>query len=485
MPPRRRLVYSLILLVLLLALVEIVSCAAYRIAFSATASPGGLAAERAAIVGDPSGGRSGIALLPRFQADSDLPYKMHPYYGFIAVQDPYGGSVNEHGFASAEPALLHRSSERLIVGVAGGSVAYFGSHTGRAALERELRSVPELAGREVVVTTYAMGAYKQPQHLLVINDIIARGGSLDVLILIDGFNEAVLGININRRFRVDPFFPHYWFRLAEDMSTASDLRTLGRIEYLKSQRRRTAHRFSRLGARYSMLLSFVWKSLDSRLAGRIGEARQELEATASDGPLTPARLHQNDRVFFGSFPEYASVRDFYVDAAANWALSSALLDRLLEAQGGRFFHFLQPNQYFPGSKPLTEQETGLMLPAEHPQHWNLATGYPYFRAAGERLRQAGVSFHDLTHLFENHSETLYHDSCCHLNQRGNDLLMAAVGRIIAQAISADHGTAGARPSSEGGGPLPRFRDTDVFSPENLTRFAATNRLYDDGRERPW
>ena len=52
----------------------------------------------------------------------------------------------------------------------------------------------------------------------------------------------------------------------------------------------------------------------------------------------------------------------------------------------------------------------------------------------------GVRFHDLTRIFENHPETIYRDTCCHVNQRGNELL----GEAIAEAILDD----GSSPNAE-------------------------------------
>lgn len=481
----KRVLYFLLACSLVYVVTEGAAWTAIKLAFPAS-SLRSLDAERASLATDSGAvGRAPEALLQEPAADRRFIHLMHPYYGYV-MHPAYGfpsfpaayEPINDLGFVSDAPAVMHRSPDRVVIAIAGGSVARFGSSLGKAALLRQLQSTPRFAGREIVVTTYAMGAYKQPQHLMVINDVLTRGGEIDVLILIDGFNEAVLGININRPHRIDPFFPHYWFTLARDMPPIANVRTIGRIEYLRALRARRARLFSGIGARSSMFVSFVWKALDSRLALAIGSAREELIASPTDSPSTAEELPSRDRASFGTFPDYLNVRDFYQDAAASWATASFLLDRLVAAQGGVVFHFLQPNQYFPGGKPLTGEERQLMLPERHPQHWNLATGYPYFRAAGERLRQAGVSFHDLTYLFEDHPETLYNDSCCHLNQRGNDLLMEAVGRVIGESI-------GAAGPAEAAADLPRFREEDVFSPENLTRFAPRDRPYDDGSERPW
>ena len=55
---------------------------------------------------------------------------------------------------------------------------------------------------------------------------------------------------------------------------------------------------------------------------------------------------------------------------------------------------------------------------------------------GESLHQEGDGFHyfDLTGIFAANAETLYADACCHLNERGNELLAAAMVERLAPAL---------------------------------------------------
>ena len=50
------------------------------------------------------------------------------------------------------------------------------------------------------------------------------------------------------------------------------------------------------------------------------------------------------------------------------------------------------------------------------------------------MKRLGVRFHDLTRIFEAEKGRIYIDSCCHYNQRGNDMLAAEIANLVAASI---------------------------------------------------
>jgi hypothetical protein len=172
----------------------------------------------------------------------------------------------------------------------------------------------------------------------------------------------------------------------------------------------------------------------------VGEAEQRLA-----GYRTPRRR-----------PAVARGPDFRFDdrprmlagAVALWARSSRQMHDLCAARGIAYHHFLQPNQYVEGSKPLSREEVAKAFDERSVFRPVVVDAYPLLRQAGRELAVQGVAFHDLTDLFEGVEETLYVDDCCHLNRRGNARLAAAV----AAALAAD-GVGGA--GGAGGAPIPR------------------------------
>jgi hypothetical protein len=109
------------------------------------------------------------------------------------------------------------------------------------------------------------------------------------------------------------------------------------------------------------------------------------------------------------------------------------MHELAEGHGARYYHFLQPNQYVPGSKVLSAEERQMAYTEGHPYGNFVVRGWDHLRKEGEDLRRQGVAFHDLTEIFAGVEETVYSDDCCHLNDRGNLL----VGRAVADAIARD------------------------------------------------
>jgi lysophospholipase L1-like esterase len=106
------------------------------------------------------------------------------------------------------------------------------------------------------------------------------------------------------------------------------------------------------------------------------------------------------------------------------------MHHLATAHGARYFHFLQPNQYVEGSKPMTPEEHTIAV-TERGEYAKFALdGYPALIEAGAELREEGVNFFDLTQVFSNNREVLYRDLCCHLNERGYDLITEAVADRI-------------------------------------------------------
>ena len=94
-------------------------------------------------------------------------------------------------------------------------------------------------------------------------------------------------------------------------------------------------------------------------------------------------------------------------------------------------HFLQPNQYLPGSKPLmTGEEKWKVFHENYVGRNAVEHGYPLLQQAGQDLTAEGIEFHDLTQLFQETSETTYRDECCHLNETGNAMLAKRIAEAL-------------------------------------------------------
>jgi hypothetical protein len=106
------------------------------------------------------------------------------------------------------------------------------------------------------------------------------------------------------------------------------------------------------------------------------------------------------------------------------------MHHLATAYGITYLHFLQPNQYVPGSKPMGSQEMRMAFNENHRCRQHVLAGYPLLIEEGQQLASAGVSFHDLTRLFAQAETPIYIDTCCHYNETGQKLLAAAAAESI-------------------------------------------------------
>jgi hypothetical protein len=166
----------------------------------------------------------------------------------------------------------------------------------------------------------------------------------------------------------------------------------------------------------------LWDFLDQRqeaaLRAETFAVRKALAASAASPQQTgpPIRFSDDEAM--------------YLDYAEVWARSSIQMALLCAGFGIRYLHFLQPNQYLPGSKRLTAEELETAYDPRVAETQRIATAYPILRARGRDLRNQGVDFIDLTMLFEDEPRTVYSDTCCHFNRLGNQRIAEAIAQAI-------------------------------------------------------
>ena len=355
------------------------------------------------------------------------PYALHPYLGYVYNPDInsaeftafHGNPVSDFGFLDAASPIRRRAEDRLIVGVFGGSVAYYLSARGMATLEARLAESPRFAGKRIEVVRAALGGYRQPQQLMALNYLLMLGGELDVLINLDGFNEVALYPAVDAARRASPLYPSSWPDLVSDVPERRAL--VGEVAWLRRCRRQWAGAASRGPLALSVTAGLVWRVGDRWLQATL--ARDVEELGHEEGRMRPYYVT-------GPRRRPRTVDETYSQLAEIWKRGSLQMDRLCRANGIDYYHFLQPNQYVPGSKVMGDSERRAAFREDHQYRTGVLTGYPYLQYAGTELVAAGVRFHDLTEVFHDVSEPTYEDPCCHLDQLGNDLLAEAIARAI-------------------------------------------------------
>jgi hypothetical protein len=378
----------------------------------------------------------------------------HPFMGFVydpesprtrAKQGKGALPLTEQGFFSLPDPV--GEGDELSVAVFGGSMAAYFSVDGSAAMARVFAEDAALRGRRLRVHSFALGGFKQPQMLGALAYLLALGHRFDVVVELDGFNDVALSFVTYKDRGVFPAYPRDWDWLVRPVPDVDQLRRIGRVDHLQEWRSAVARRFAARPWSYSVTAGLVWKSLDRLFGGELARARAALEKTAA------ARNGYRER---GPVRHYASDRELLNDIARTWALSSLQMHRLCAAEGMRYHHFLQPNQYVPGSKPMGAAEKAVAYREDNEYRLPVAEGYPLLQAEGLHLASLGVDFHDLTRLYAGVTEPLYIDDCCHVSRRANAMMGEVVGKVIAAGWQRQ-GPIGSPgdPARRSGAPAPR------------------------------
>lgn len=356
--------------------------------------------------------------------------EVHPYVGF--VEEPRSDSrvhrssdgqevpVSEFGYIDDKEPIQARGPDRIVVAILGGSIACYLAVNGTERLEAVLANSPVYAGKHFVFVNLALGGYKQPQQVMTLAYLLSLGAEFDLVLNIDGFNEVALYELENASHHIFPAFPRSWQARVGTTDPVMGL-TRGRLLVIEEQRTELARWHSRAPWRYSVLYNLLWSIRDGRLAW---------EAYHIQTDYSKAQVRRGPYAVTGPRRDFANRAELYEHLAAIWTNSSILLNRLCSERGMRYFHFLQPNQYLPGSKPMGEEEKRMALWMEHPYRRAVELGYPLLIRNGRALKEQGIPFYDLTGIFRDHPEATYGDTCCHLNQAGLDLMAQAIARAI-------------------------------------------------------
>ncbi len=397
---------------------------------------------------------------PRDPAEGEARTRVfHPYFGFVprpgepvfGVWRRLGGAgapadhdwaerrSNNFGFF-ADSDYPVRDDEAWLVGVFGGSLAHSFALQSGALLEERLGALAPLEGRRVRVLNFASGGYKQPQQLLILAYFLSIGQRLDLVVNLDGFNEASLG-SLNFASGFDTSMPTFSaLRALAVLASAGDdpqaMRFLVELDELRARRAELERE------RAEAPLALLYVIADLRLR-RVEARRREL---ARRPPGEPARSLLWLASPFAD-PSGAAGDSVEEKIALEWRRASVLMAALARESGARYLHVLQPNQHA-GAHVFSEAERRIAFGDGSPYAAHARALYPLLRATGSELGKSGIDFRDATALFDDVTQSVYADDCCHLNQRGYDLLAefvaVRVGELLAAAEAPAAGDAQAR-----------------------------------------
>jgi hypothetical protein len=342
--------------------------------------------------------------------------------------------TNNFGFVSPyDYPYLKKAGNEYLVGIFGGSVGVWFCQLGAPRLVARLQSAAAFAGKHIVPLCFSHEGYKQPQQVLVLAYFLSIGQPLDLVINIDGFNEVALGA-LNHQHGRDVSMPSVQhldplINLVDQSTlTPEKLRLLAAINEYKERLNRLA---ARIDATRIAAVDFVLERYYEKTSADYNRAL----GAFSNLPSNPA-----DKSVIRVTPEVSS-RDgsrLYDDIAQNWAAASLLMNQMLAPRGVRYFHFLQPNQYYTVRRFGTDEAT-IALNKDSPFKTNVEQGYPALIRRADALREQ-EAFFDATHAFDTEPASVYTDDCCHYTLRGNHRLADVMAEAILSARVPGHGT---------------------------------------------
>lgn len=347
---------------------------------------------------------------------------VHPYLGFVRRPPSTETPELQYGLATTTP-IQHRASGQVLVAIVGGSVAEFFAAEAGEELRRRLVLLPEFAGKKVVLIPLGLSSYKQPQQLMLINYLLSLGAEFDYLINLDGYNELVLPATFNAPHQVFPSYPREWNLRVTRAADIETLRLIGRIAYLREGSQRWAELFDRAPYRWSPLALLVWQGVHSAV---------QRAATTQYAAYRERQIQKLDFAGTGPLQTFRNEQELHEHCVEVWFQSSLQLQQIAQGRGIKYFHFLQPNQYVPQSKPMGDIERSATVDQSHESRPHVVAGYPLLQAAGQRLKQQHVRFYDLTLVFSKTESQIYRDTCCHVNTDGNKLLAQAIAQAIGE-----------------------------------------------------
>ncbi len=333
---------------------------------------------------------------------------------------------NNYGFFSDEDYPAEPSGA-LSVGIFGGSVAERLAVQGGNRLRSRLAEVAP----KVRILNFAQAGYKQPQQLLVLAYYLSLGQKIDVVVNVDGLNDAAMGLlNDREGFAFSmPWIPRMR-SLGLQATSHFDPETelyLARVVTLKHRVRRLQER--RRNARFAA--SYMLADL------RLGRAEQRFRELVA-GPPVSSSAAGRELIRLVASRQRGDVRQ---RIARHWARSSEMMARLARDAGAHYLHLLQPNQYA-GARAFGRAEKRRAINPRSPFRGPVRELYPLFREQGAMLASAGIHFVDATGLFDEVSEPIYIDDCCHYTQLGNEILADLVAERIRQGLETGKSTTG-------------------------------------------
>lgn len=350
------------------------------------------------------------------RAGSYLPrYMPHPFLGYTyrknsTIRDTETFKSNKWGFPAGKDKQFTTNENSYIVAITGGSVAMQFFLNEQNKIRNELQKLPQLKDLNVSVIALTVGGYSQPQQLMAVVNHMIMGGKIDLLINLDGFNEANnVYVTPYRWQEMMAFSPKSWA-------------IVGKVHYLQQLQDMCAQWMHKL--RYSMTAKLALHITHDIIEQHVQSAWKTMSADTENK--------------MDLFEERVPGKHIAV-----WKSSAVMLDKIMNSNGGVYAGFIQPNLYVKNSKPFTAKEIKMMNHGWADGYEKVSArineGYARLEKAASQLqKEEKLRVYNMEKLFQNTKETVYSDTCCHMNEKGlgmmSDFILSKVRPAIAAPV---------------------------------------------------
>jgi len=351
-----------------------------------------------------------------------LGYSLRPGWTTKGMVSPSKHSVNHHGFPHW--MLDDIKDEDFVVLILGGSVAGGFDWHKRAELKERLKNlIPE---KNIKIIPAINGGYKQPHQLFVLNYLILNGISPNIVLNIDGFNEAYMGWMNWKYFKADVINPYVDFAYQIQGNIASS--KAAKISVIKAQNKVIKTK-RRILSSVSALEYCYFKYLIFPSAVKILKDKKNL---LSEG------FNKSNSQYLIIPRKNSDIKAAQRRIVEIWSKSSLLISKILKNTNTLYVHMLQPNQYF-GNRVFSKTEAKVAFTKQEPygrfRDEIIGPVYKMMIAESAKLRKSGIVFINGTTLFDREKRPVYSDSCCHILRLGNEILLNKIVSTIKSQIS--------------------------------------------------
>lgn len=365
---------------------------------------------------------------------------IHPYFGYTIdgkerIKGCEGDNVQKCYRRIKMPTdtpFPKRSDDKLIVAVLGGSVAVGTTHQkgSKYSYAALLAKLPEYKGREVIVYALNAGGLRQPQQAMMLNYFYLMGAEFDLIISLDGFNDVVVPAYDYRSSGAHPSYPKSWANRVSQTLSPDLVDLLAQKQNLEASHKARATLMSNSWLKNSPICNLLWQ------ISHVNYSNKHSSINESIFTLGKPNGKNNDFHYEALGPDYnfTTWEDLHQYSVDMWARSSLLISKLATVNNAKYLHFLQPNQYIEGSKPLmSEAEKKVALLADVGYGNLYKQIYPRIQKKAPWLKDQGIEYHDLSYLYKDVSAPLYIDNCCHVNSAGSHMMIKKIVDTIHQS----------------------------------------------------